>query len=51
MRWPKWLLWGSEEKPVDPKADDRADVRRRTDQIVKQQDALKKRAEEQNEKK
>jgi hypothetical protein len=46
VKWPRWLRWRSGEKSSDAKADKLEDVRRRTDQRIKQQDARKKQEEE-----
>jgi hypothetical protein len=46
VKWPRWLRWRIDEKSSDTKADKLDDVRRRTDQMIKQQDAQKKREEE-----
>jgi hypothetical protein len=42
---PKWLRWILRRRSGAAKIDDRKDMRQRTDQIVKQQDARKEAAE------
>jgi hypothetical protein len=44
MKKPKWLPWGSEETPHPTKPDDLKEVRRRTDQRLRQQDYRKEAA-------
>jgi hypothetical protein len=41
MKKPKWLPWSSEETPHPTKRDDLKEVRRRTDQRLRQQDQRK----------
>jgi hypothetical protein len=51
MKKPKWLPWGSEETPHPTKRDDLKEVRRRTDQRLKQQGYRKQAPEAVEEKK
>jgi len=46
MKKPKWLPWGSSEETSHPtNFDDRKKVRRRTDQILRQQEYRKEAAD------
>jgi hypothetical protein len=51
VKKPKWLRWRSEEKPSVTKSEKLKNVRRQTDQRMKQQNAKKERRDEAEQKK
>ena len=46
VKRPRWLRWSRREEHADSKAENLKEVRRRTDQKIKQQDAQQKRQDE-----
>jgi hypothetical protein len=44
VKKPGWLRWSRGEKPVDSRFEKLKKVRRRTDQMIKQQDTQKERS-------
>jgi hypothetical protein len=45
MKWPRWMRWPKGRRSKQEKSDELEEVRRRTDQIVKQQEAKNLEAE------
>jgi hypothetical protein len=51
VKVPSWLRRSGKDKPTETKAENLKSVRRRTDQLIKQQDARKEQAEQAEEQK